>query len=163
MSHPDDEHYLGQELAIPALEVRVGVTDDIDAEVFGTVNWLSNYGFVGVASKLRLLDEDDGRPVSLSVRPSASALLGPSEVQIYDFSTDVAVSRDFHGFAPFAGVTVSTSLAVESSDDTDIGHQSAARTLAFAGVEYRWKFINAAAQAEVSDLTALALRVGGRF
>jgi len=44
-----------------------------------------------------------------------------------------------------------------------VGNQAAAGTLAFAGLEYRWKSISAAAQAEVSDLTAFALRVGGRF
>jgi hypothetical protein len=163
MSHPADDHYLGEELGTPYLELKLGVSDDVDAEVFGIVNWQANYGFVGVASKIRLLDETEGKLMSLSVRPSASALLGPSEVQAYNLSGDVAVSRNFHGFSPFAGVTLSTTLAVESSDDTDVGNQAAARTLAFAGLEYRWKFISAAAQAEVSDLTAFALHVGGRF
>ena len=163
MSHPTDEHYLGEELGTPYLELRAGVGDDVDAEVYGTVNWQANYGFLGVASKIRLLDEDDDRPVSLSVRPSVSALLGPEEVQAYNLSTDVAVSRKVYGFEPFVGVTASTTLAVDSSDDTDVGNQAAARTLAFAGVEYRWKFLNAAAQAEFSDLTAFALRFGGSF
>ena len=161
MSHPEADHYLGQELGFPQLQLRVGVTDRVDAEAFGTVNFLSNYGFAGVASKVAILRESADMPVSLAVRPSVSGLVGPSEVQVVNLSTDVAVSRNFHGFSPFAGVTASVTAAIDSSDDTDVGNQSAARTLAFAGVEYRWGHIVAAAQAEISDLPGLALRLGG--
>jgi len=162
MSHPDADHYLGN-LQFPFLEVRAGITKKIDAEVYGSLNWMSNYGFFGMASKINLLDEADQMPVSVSVRPSAAALLGPSEMQAFNISGDLAVSRNFHGLSPFAGLTLSSTLAVNSSPDTNVGNQVAFRPVGFAGLEYRWKFINAAAQAEASALTAFALRVGGTF
>ncbi len=163
MTHPTADHYLGPQLGVPYLELRVGVADRVDLEAYGTVNWTSNYGFVGLASKIRLLEEGDRMPLSLAVRPSLSALAGPSEVQVYNTSADIAVSRSFAGLAPFAGITFSSTLVIESSSDTDVGHQAAARSLAFAGLEYRRGFFSAAAQAEFSDVTAYALRVGGSF
>lgn len=162
-SHPQSDHYLGQQLGVPYLALRVGLTDAVDGEVFGTVNVPSNYGFTGVASKIRLIDEEHGAPVSVAVRPSLSVLVGPSEVQAWNLSADLSVSRRFGGLAPFAGVTLSSTLAVESSDDTDVGNQLALRPLAFAGVDYHWKFVSVGAQAEISDVAALALRLGGRF
>lgn len=163
MSHPDDLHYLGERLDVPQLHVRVGVTDRIDAELLGTVAVEANYGIAGVGAKIRIFSQADGRPVSLSVRPSVAALLGPSEVQAYNVSADVAVSHAFRGLAPFAGVTLSSTLVVESSPDTDVGNQAASRALAFAGLEYRWRHLTAAAQAELADVAAVALRVGGTF
>ena len=122
-----------------------------------------NYCFAGVASKIAILRQSPSMPVSLAVRPSVSGLVGPSEVQVVNLSTDIAVSRSFHGLSPFAGVTGRMTAAIDSSDDTDVGNQAAARTVAFAGVEYRFGHLIAAAQAEISDLPALGLRLGGTF
>ncbi len=163
MSHPDADHYLGQELGFPQLALRLGVTDDVDGEVFGSLNWLSNYGFVGGASKIRVLRQSETMPVSLAVRPSVSALLGPSELQVFNGAADVAVSRSFGGLSPFAGATLNTTLVRETSPDTDVASQVAYRPLGFAGVEYRWKHASAAAQAELSDLVAFGVRAGGTF
>lgn len=164
MSHPEADHYLGQELGFPQLSLRVGLTDRVDAEAFGTVNFLSNYGFAGVASKIAILRQSPSMPVSVAVRPSVSGLMGPSEVQVVNASTDIAVSRTVvRGLSPFAGVTGSITAAIDSSDDTDVGNQAAARTVAFVGVEYRFGHLIAAAQAEISDLPALGLRLGGTF
>jgi hypothetical protein len=163
MTHPDADHYLGEQLGVPQLEARLGVSARVDVEAYGTVNWMSNYGFVGLATKIALLREGERWPLSLAVRPSVAAMLGPNEIQAYNLSTDVAVSREIGDFSPFAGVTASQTLVIESSDDTDVGNTAAARALAFVGLEYRWRHLSAAAQAEVSDLTALALRVGGSF
>jgi hypothetical protein len=163
MSHPDADHYLGQQLGIPYLALRVGIADSVDAEAYGTLNPQSNYGLVGVASKIRVLEQSDRMPVSVAVRPSASGLIGPSEVQAWNLSADVSVSRDFHGLAPFAGVAVSSTLAVNSSSDSDVANQIAVRPLAFAGLDYRWKAISVGAQAEIADVAAVGLRAGGRF
>ncbi len=163
MTHPQADHYLGRQLGIPYLALRAGITDRVDGEVFGTVNAASNYGAVGLASKIRILEQNDRVPVSVAVRPSASALLGPSEVQVYHLGTDVSVSRRFGSFAPFAGVAMSSTVAVDNSADTDAGNQAALRAIAFAGVDVRWRFISVGAQAEISDLPAFDVRVGGRF
>jgi hypothetical protein len=163
MSHPTDDHYLGSKLGIPQLALRLGVHDDVDVEAYGSVNWNANYGLVGVATKIRVLQQSAKMPVSVAVRPSVAALLGPSEMQGVNASIDVAVSRSFHGFSPFAGVTVSATGIHEDSPDTDIGSLTASHELAFAGVEYRYKAISVAAQAEISNVAAIGFRAGGTF
>lgn len=163
MSHPTGDHYLGSKLDVPQLGLRMGVHDDVDVEVYGTLNWRANYGLVGAATKIRVLEQGDRMPVSVAVRPSVAALLGPSEMQGVNASIDLSVSRTFHGFSPFAGVTVSATGIHEDSPDTEIGSQTASHELAFAGVEYRYKAISATAQAEISNVTAIGFRLGGTF
>lgn len=163
MSHPEADHYLGQQLGLPLLAVRVGVTDRVDTELYGTLNPDSNYGLVGVASKIRVLQQSEGMPVSVAVRPSVSALLGPAEVQVWNLAGDLSVSRSFHGLSPFLGVSLASTLAVDASADTEVGNQVAFRPVGFAGLDYSWRFLSVGAQAELSDLPALGLRVGGRF
>ncbi|MCC6621873.1 MAG: hypothetical protein IT385_11495 [Deltaproteobacteria bacterium] len=136
MSHPDAEHYLGQELPAPFLTLRFGITDDVDGELYGTLNPLSNYGFVGLAAKIRVLEQDERTPVSIAVRPSVSGLVGPSELQTWNVSIDLSVSRSFGGLTPFLGVAASTTIAAETSDDVDLAVQAAVRPVGFAGVEF---------------------------
>jgi len=163
MTHPGDDHYLGQALLIPQLTLRLGVTDDVDVETYVSGNPSSNYGFVGLAAKVRVLNEQHGLPLSLSIRPNVAALLGPEETQIWTFGTDVAVSRNFGGLAPFAGIGLNSHLAVDSSDDTDVGNQLAFRAVPFAGLDYTWGALSVGAQAEVSSLPIFSARLGARL
>jgi hypothetical protein len=163
MSHPGAEHYLGQELAFPYLTVRVGISDDVDGEVFGTLSPGSNYGFVGLAAKIRLIEESESMPVSVAVRPNVSGMVGPTELQVWNLGMDLSVSRSFHGLTPFVGVAVNTTVAAETSDDVDLDPQGTVRAAGFAGVDFNWRFISVGVQAEVSDLVSFGARLGGRF
>lgn len=163
MSHPGDDHYLGEQLLIPQLTLRVGITEHVDIEAYGTVGPGSNYGFVGVAAKVQVLDEKQGMPLSLSIRPSVSGLLGPAEVQVWNLGTDLAVSRRFGGLAPFAGVGLNTSVAIERSDDTDVGTQGALRAVPFAGLDYHWGLLSVGAQAEISAIPVVSARLAMRL
>ena len=87
MSHPDAEHYLGQELGAPNLTVRVGVSDDIDVEAHGTANVQSNHGFVG---------------------------LGPTELQTWNLSVDLSATSGSVTSA-FAAVPTSNSVGTHGA------------------------------------------------
>ncbi len=163
MSHPDDEHYLGEELPMPFLMFRLGITDAVDIEAYGTLNPQSNYGLVGIASKIRILEQSDDMPIALAFRPSVSGLIGPSEVTAANVSFDFSVSRDFGGIAPFVGVGLSNTAVAETSDDTNVGHAFASRPVGYAGVDFNWRFLTAGVQAELSDLTIVSFRAGGRI
>lgn len=93
MAHPEVDHYLGEEITIPRLMLRVGVTQSIDVEASGTFDPRANYGFLGVGAKVALLKERQGAPVSVAIRPSMSTLLGPVEVTLASLSTELLVSR----------------------------------------------------------------------
>src|SRR6185369_9786373 len=77
MSHKAADHYLGESIVLPQVAARFGVSDRVDVGVWGTLNPQSNYGVVGVDTKIALLRQGPGRPVTVAVRPSLSSLVGP--------------------------------------------------------------------------------------
>lgn len=163
MSHPTADHYLGHERQIPRLGARVGVHRRVDVGVWGTLDPLANYGFLGVQSKVTIVEQDDSTPVSAAVRPTVVGLLGPEELLVVDLGVDVSVSRRWKGLSPYLGLSTHTTAAFERSDDVDLDPGTAAHVAAFAGVAYAWKGLRVAAQAETGPLTVYALRVGGSF
>jgi hypothetical protein len=163
MSHPASDHYLGGSIAFPRIVARFGVSDRVDVGAWGGVDPHSNYGMVGVDTKIALLKQGPDRPVSLSIRPSITSLVGPTEVWASNASFDVSVSRAFGRVSPYAGVAATTSLAVERSDDVDLDPATAQGSLAYAGVAYRWRALMLSAEVEKAALVSYAFRVGTRF
>lgn len=163
MSHPTSDHYLGHSLAFPRLGLRVGVADRVDVGIWGTLNPWSNYGFVGLESKVMIVRQDASTPVSVAVRPTAAALLGPDELFLADAGFDVSVSHTYKRLSPYLGINAHTAIAVERSDDVDLDHGTAAHTGAFAGLAYRWGSLRVAAEAETGPLTTYSMRLSGSF
>jgi hypothetical protein len=163
MSHPDADHYLGHNLAFPKINVRVGVSRRVEVGTWGTLNPWSNYGFVGLSSKITVLEQRGDMPVSVAVRPTAVALLGPKELFAADTGADFSVSRYYKGLSPYAGIGAHTSIAVERSDQVDLDPGTAAYMTAFAGLAYQWKKLRVAGEAQTGALTTYAMRIGGSF
>ncbi|PKN54113.1 MAG: hypothetical protein CVU56_28280 [Deltaproteobacteria bacterium HGW-Deltaproteobacteria-14] len=163
MSHPEEDHYLGAEVSIPLLMVRMGVTDSVDLEVSGTYDFRANYGFLGVGAKIALLQQKLGAPVSVAIRPSVSTLIGPAEVSLASLSTELLVSRSYYHLAAFVGVGARGTIAFDSSADTNVGNQGALRPVVLAGLEYDLEFLSLGAQVDYSTVLTLAARVGVRF
>jgi len=109
------DHYLGSSIAIPRVVARYGVSDRVDMGAWGTADVHSNYGVAGIDSKIALMRQGPGRPVSISIRPSVSSLIGPSEVWAGNASIDVSVSRAVGPLSPYVGFVSSGSLAFERS------------------------------------------------
>src|SRR5262249_4112340 len=80
MSHPPAEHYLGSPISFPRLVGRFGVSDRVDLGVWGGLAPGANYGFVGADTKVAIMKQSPTRPVSVSIRPSATPLVGPAEL-----------------------------------------------------------------------------------
>jgi hypothetical protein len=163
MSHPSADHWLGDVRAFPRLGARVGVSERVDVGVWGTVAPGANYGFLGVQSKVTIVRQDESTPVSVAVRPTAAALLGPKELIVADLGVDVSVSHSYKGLAPYLGLAAHTTAAFERSDDVDLDPGTAAHMAAFAGLSYGWKALRLAVHAETGPLTTYAARVGGSF
>ncbi len=163
MSHPAADHYLGSSIAIPRLAARVGVSDRVELGVFGTFNPQANYGAVGVDAKIALLRQGSGLPVSVSIRPSFSSLVGPSEVWAGNASIDLSVGRAFGPVSPYVGFVTSASLAVERSADVDLRPVTADDSLAYAGLSYSWRRLVVSAEVEKGREVSYAFRIGTRF
>ena len=158
----DANHYLGR-ASFPRIVGRFGVNDRVDIGAWGGFDPDADYGLVGVDTKIALLKQGPSRPVSVSIRPSITSLVGVSEVWVGNASVDLAVSRAFGPVSPYAGVAASSSLAVEWSKDLDLAPASAGSSLAYAGLSYRWRALSLSAEMEKGTVVSYALRIGTRF
>jgi hypothetical protein len=141
---------------------RFGVHDRVDVGAWGGFNPHSDYGIAGVDTKILLVRE--GRsPVSLSVRPSLTSLVGPSEVWVGTTSVDLTVSRAFGAVSPYAGVAARSSIAFERSADIDLDPADAEGTASYAGVAYRWRSLSLAGEVEKGETVSVGFRIGTRF
>jgi hypothetical protein len=154
---------LGRSISVPRIIARFGVTDRVDVGAWGGLNPNSNYGLVGVDTKIALLTQGPARPVSVSIRPSITSLVGPSEVWVGNASIDVSVSRALGSLSPYAGVATSGSLAIERSKDVDLDPATADGSLAYAGLSYRWRALFVAGEVEKGALITYGFRIGTRF
>lgn len=150
-------------VSFPQVAARFGVSDRVDVGAWGGVNLDSEYGIAGVDTKIALLRQSNGRPVSVSIRPSLTSLIGPSEVWIGTASIDLSVSRAFGTMSPYAGVATSTSLGVERSDDVDFDPATPDESLAYAGLAFRWRTVSLAAEVQKGNDVSYAFRIGTRF
>ncbi len=155
--------HLDRSISYPQVVARFGVSDRVDVGAWGGIDPRAKYGLVGADTKISLLRQADGRPVSVSVRPSIATLVYPSEVLVGTLSVDLSVSRAFGPLSPYAGVAASTSGAIERSDAVDLDPVSASRSLAFAGLSYRWRALVLSAEVEKAARFNYAFRVGTRF
>lgn len=163
MSHPAADHYLGDALAFPRLVARYGVSDRVDIGAWGGFDLRSNYGLAGVETKVVLLQQGTGRPLSLSIRPSVTTLVGPAEVWAGNASIDLSISRAVGAFSFYAGGATSASLAVERSPDVDLDPATATDSVAYAGVTWHWRGVLVAAEVEKGALVSYGFRFGKRF
>ncbi len=156
-------HSLGQPISYPQVVARFCVSDRVDIGAWGALGPQARYGIVGVDTKIALLRQGDGRPVSVSIRPSIASMVYPSQVLVGTASIDLSVSRAFGPVSPYGGAAASTTGAIERSDNVNLDPVSAGRSLAFAGLEYRWRALVLAAEVEKGARINYAFRVGTRF
>jgi len=163
MTAPAAGHRLGPNMSFPRIVARVGVNDRMDIGAWGGLNPNGNYGLVGVDTKIALVREGRSSPVSISVRPSITSLVGPSDVWAGNVSVDLAVSRAFGRLVPYGGIAASSSAAIERSAALDLDPATAGETSAYGGVAYRWRSLLVSGDVEKGNQTTYAIRVGTRF
>ncbi len=156
-------HHLQRSISYPQIVARFGAGDRVDLGAWGGLDPGAKYGLAGFDTRIALLRQSDGRPVSVMVRPSIATLIYPSEVLVGTFSIDASVSRAFGAWSPYAGVAASSSGAVERSKALDLDPATPNRSLAFAGLSYRWRTLVVSAEVETGTRVNYAFRVGKRF
>lgn len=163
MSHPTADHYLGDAIQFPRIVGRFGVSDRVDVGAWGGLDPHANYGLIGVDTTIALVRQGPGRAVSVSIRPSLTSLVGPSELWVGNASLDLSVSRGFGSLSPYLGVATTASLAVERSADVDLEPATAGGSLVYAGLSYHWKHLLLSAEVEKGALVSYGFRLGTRF
>ncbi len=163
MSHPEDDHWLGDGKPIPRVVFRMGVLENVDVGVWGSVDPRANYGFVGVESKIGVMQQSEGAPFSVAVRPNFTTMLGPSELWFGTGGVDASISYNFFGLSPYIGLGGMASIAVELTDEVDLSSGKDLSPVAFAGLEYSWKALGAGAEVQMSEMPSYAFRLSARF
>jgi hypothetical protein len=147
----------------PRIVGRFGVNDRVDVGAWGGLNAGDDYGMVGMDVRVALLTEGVRWPVSVSVRPSATALVGPVDILAGTAGFDITVSRTFGAFSPYAGLAATSSIAAERSDVVHLDHATAGAGLSYAGLAYRWQMLVFSAEVERGTKVNYAFRIGTRF
>jgi hypothetical protein len=163
MSHPHADHYLGEAIAFPRLSARLGVSDRVDVGAWGTVSQHSNYWIVGADTRIAILRQDRGRPVSVSLRPSLSGLFGPDELTAGSASLDITASRAIGPVSPYLGVTTTASTAHAHAPDVALHDVTATGGAVYGGLSYQWRKLALSAEVEHGTLFSYGLQLGTRF
>ena len=154
---------LDQSTTLPAVVARVGVGHRVDLGAWGGINTRSNYAVAGIDTKILLLKQGPSMPVSVAIRPSVTALIGPSEVWAGGAGIDFSMSRAIGNLSPYVGVATTGSLAAERVKDLDLEPATAHGSLSYAGVTYRWRRLGVSAEVEKADRVSYGVRIATRF
>lgn len=149
--------------AVPRVVGRVGLTDRVDVGAWGGLNTGAHWGLAGIDTNVALLRQGPGSPVTVSLRPSLTSLIGPSDVWVGNASIDISVTRAIRNLSPYVGVATTASAAVERSNDVDLDPAVTEGSLAYAGVSYRWRALVASAEVEKGTFVSYGFRLGTRF
>lgn len=158
-----DDRYDGRSMPYPRVAARIGVGDRVDLGAWGGVDTEADFGLAGIEATIALLRQGPSMPVSLSIRPSITSIIGPSELWVGNASIDVAMSRAIGSFTPYVGVATSGSLGIERSSDVKLDPVVADQSISYAGVAYGWRKFAAAAEVEKGAIVSYGVRIGTRW
>ena len=133
-THPTDHHPLGSHQNFPKLKLRVGVADKLDVGAFFARNPESNYGWLGVDGKYRIMSEGEGSPVSVAVRGAYTKTLYVSDMDMHAATADVSIERRWQGFRPYVGLGADGVFARETSSAVNLRNETAIAPHVFAGM-----------------------------
>ncbi len=159
--HPDENCPLGNQIKLPMVQVRLGLSDKLEIGA----NWIhaprANYGMIGGELKYAFLKETDKMPAA-AIRTSFIALTGVADYNIGLGSIDLLISKKFAGLSPYIGVKESLIIGTETTSKVDLYKEHLFATQGFAGVAYSVWRINLAVEYNVSNVNTLSFLIGLR-
>ena len=164
-SHPDDTHWLvgdSHRLALPVLNMHMGMTNDLDAGITFTKDPAANYGFYGFNLKYAMLKEKE-KGVTVSTRAAYIGLLGVDDMNINQGEIDLLVSKQFGALKPYAGVSGLITSASETTDKVDLNRENVITAQATMGTQMDWKYLTIAAEANIANVNTYLVKVGTTF
>jgi hypothetical protein len=142
---------------------RFGVSDRVDIGAFGGLYTGTNYGLAGIDTKIALLRQGTGSPVTVSIRPSLTSLIGWSDVWVGSASFDVSAGRTMGPVSPYVGVATMASTAVERLTDVHLDPATTTAGLVYAGLAYHWHTLVVSGEIEKASTVSYGFRIGTRF
>lgn len=163
-SHPGADHYLtgnDHTLVFPVPRVRMGVTDDVDAEIYYTSSG-ANYSFFGLAMKYTVHNSPGGG-WDFAIRPSYSTLLGVADMTYRSLAIDALASRNIGSFRPYVGATYLYGRASETTSKVNLNSETANALQWMVGSEYSWKHLRMALEADLGIVRMYSIKFGLSF
>lgn len=159
-AHPHAHHPLGARQEFPKVKLRVGVSDDLDVGAFYTLNPNSNYGWLGVDGKYRLLNQDENQPVSLALRGAYTKTLYVDDMDMHALTADVSLERRLGRIRPYVGLGADAVLARETSDVVDLRTEKTVVPHLLSGVEVKLGRASLGAEFTWGARSSMAVQVG---
>lgn len=164
-AHPNAEHWLGAQQTFPKLDLRVGVSDRLDLGIYYTRNPESNYGWLGLDGKYRLLSRGGDAPLTLAVRGAYTRTLYVSDMDMNTFTFDISAEKKYREiWRPYLGLGGDFVFARETSDAVSLHSEIAVAPHLFGGLEVNvWRNFTLGAEFTLGSILSEQFRIGAVF
>ncbi|MBI2429107.1 MAG: hypothetical protein HYV29_09995 [Ignavibacteriales bacterium] len=168
--HPDSTHWLkeSEQLGIPGLTLRSGITDNIDAGIYVTKSPGANYGFWGGQVQYNFIN-DAGNDWAASVGFNFVSLYGPEDFDFTVYGMDVLASKEFAVYSdwisvsPYAGVSAYLSNSHETTAAVNLHDETIAGVRGTIGAVTYISFAKIAVEFNAAAVNSLSLKIGFGF
>ena len=157
--HPDENCPLGDQIKLPMLRAKFGVSDKIEIGAKWATAPGANYGMIGGELKYAFLQETKKKPAA-AVRASFTALTGVADYNFSSGSIDLLVSKKFAGVSPYLGIRESLMMGTETTSKVNLDKESLLVTQGFIGVAYSIWRINLAAEYNIASVNTFSFLIG---
>ena len=158
-THPDANCPLGDEVKLPTLRARLGVSSTMDVGGYWTTAPRANYGLLGGEFKYAFLRESAKAPAA-AVSTSFAALTGVPDYNLSIYSVGLQASKRIAMFTPYLGVKESLAIGTETTDKVDLHSERPLLTEGIIGSTYSiWK-LGLAAEFNIADVNTFAFMIG---
>lgn len=163
--HPTADHYLvpdSHSLSIPLLHARMGITDKIDIEGYVTKNFGANYGFAGGGVKYAFYNDPESG-WAVASRLSYAAIFGVSDFNYHQGAVDALLSHDLWLFRPYGGLGFTVGNLTPTTGKVLVTSETVPGVIGIAGVQFVWKYLSIAAEADIGVINMYTLRLAVTF
>lgn len=158
-THPDADCPLGDQIQLPTLRARLGVSSRMDVSGYWTTAPGANYGLIGGELKYAFLQESAKVPAA-AISTSFTRLTGVPDFNFSVYSVGLLASKRIAMFTPYLGVKESLAIATETTAKVDLKRESLLLTQGFIGATYSiWRF-GLAAEYNIAEVNTFAFLIG---
>lgn len=158
-THPDADCPLGDQIKIPTLRARLGVSSKVDVGGYWTTAPRANYGIVGGEFKYAFLRESARGPAA-AVSASFGLLTGVPDYNFSIYSVGLVASKRVAMFTPYLGIKESLAIGTETTSKVALDRERLPLTQGFIGSTLSiWK-LGLAAEYDVAAVNTFALMIG---
>lgn len=160
-THPGVNCPLGDQIKIPTLRARVGVSSRMDVGGIWATAPGANYGLLGGELKYAFLRESARVPAG-AVTTSFTMLTGVPDFNLSIYSVGLVTSKRIARFTPYLGVRENLAIGTETTNKVDLNRESLLLTQGFIGGTYPiWK-LGLAAEYNIAEVNTFSFSIGFR-